>query len=342
MLFGHHVAAAIRGAFVSFAFVVSASARVAALADEPAIFSSEMGERKDVSSLAFSPEGDWLALGGMHGDLSMWAANSCLGVREFPKQSGEVRAIAFAPDGKWVATGEAKRLRLWTLDRIAEANPEGAKKPLAAIEPAGENTLEALAFSADSKTLYAGIRDDALLVWDVASLASGTISKPRSIAHEHAIRCIAIAKDGKTLATGAEEGTVRLFDLPDWKERRTWKSDGKISALAFAADGRAIFVAAGESLAAIETATGTPRPTFGDKGRIAARVTSLAIQLDGAKLVAGTQEGGVLLIDATTGASEKLEIHGGPIMCIAVAPDGHLVASASRDSGVKISIVNSR
>src|SRR5262245_59369155 len=61
--------------------------------------------------------------------------------------------------------------------------------------------------------------------------------------HRDAVTCLAYAPDGKTLATGSKDGTVRLWDAAG-KERATLPGHERmVTALAFAPDGKALATA---------------------------------------------------------------------------------------------------
>src|SRR5215813_9059102 len=79
-------------------------------------------------------------------------------------------------------------------------------------------------------------------VWLLVGLlsAAAVAREPRLTleGHRDAVNCLAYAPDGKTLATGSKDGTVRLWDAAG-KERATLPGHERmVTALAFAPDGK--------------------------------------------------------------------------------------------------------
>lgn len=66
-------------------------------------------------SLAFSPDGRWLALGAWDGKIYLWDVQGTSLARELIGHSGYVNAVAFSPGGKLLASGSLRDLtiRVW-------------------------------------------------------------------------------------------------------------------------------------------------------------------------------------------------------------------------------------
>lgn len=296
------------------------------LLDEPAIYS---GQLKEAASLAFSPDGSWLATGGLEGDVVLWAADSCLGEHRLGKHDGAVQALAYSTDGRWLASGDLyKSVKLWDLGGTGEL-----RTPKEAHSWKLDSAVLALAFSHDGKQLVVGCQDNAALVFSLAP--EDREAKPRSLPHDYEVTSVAISHDGKTLATGDGGGAIRTFQFDDLSARSSCKLSARVTGLAFSKDDATLFGSAAEAgVHALGVSDLAARKDF--------KVSSLeanavAITPDGKSLVIATQDAKVQIVNAATGTLEKvLEGHEGPVIQVAIAPSGSPIVSASRDRTVRV------
>src|SRR5215472_1778468 len=81
-----------------------------------------------------------------------------------------------------------------------------------------------------------------LLVVDVAACrAAERIKSPFPVRHDGAVGAVALAPDGRTLASGAEDQLVFLSELASGKVlHRLREHESRVSALAFAPDGKVL------------------------------------------------------------------------------------------------------
>ena len=163
-----------------------------------------------VGSVAFSPDGHTLAVGGA--DLRLWDLSDPahpvpLG-RLLNGQTNGVGSVAFSPDGHTLATGGSD-LRLWDLTDAAHPVPRG--QPLTVHV----NGVVSIAFSPDGHTLATGGRDGSVQWWNLSDPAHPASLGQSLTSHTNGVISAAFGPGGHTLATGSLDGEVRVWDLTD-------------------------------------------------------------------------------------------------------------------------------
>jgi WD40 repeat protein/serine/threonine protein kinase len=235
---------------------------------------SLMGHLGLVSGVAFHPDGKVLASIGYDGKICLWdvASGSLLG-RYFKFSAPPVRCLAFAPDGRTLATGGRDHtIRLWDIQLDGRTVPE----PTLRAELTGHaKDVLCLAFRPDGQLLASGCDDRTLRLWDVQTGAHvRTIEEAMSVrcvafhpdgrlvwgtdegevkiagtaedspvsllaGHSRPVRTLALTRDGRTLASGGEDNTVRLWQLATGQALMTLRGHEKpVYAASFAPNGQ--------------------------------------------------------------------------------------------------------
>jgi WD40 repeat protein len=257
------------------------------------------GHRAEVTALAFSPDGSRLVSGSRDHTVRLWDTHTwaelCAPL-EHLRGGEEVLAVAFSPDGRRIASGSRERsLRLWDA-----ATGAALMKPLERHRGA----LSAVAFSPDGRWIVSGSWDDTLRLWDAHTgatigeplrghgegvtavvffpdgrwIASGSEDKTLRLwqactgveiarfESEASISCLALSRDGRTLAAGDVVGRVHFFDvLWDAADKQAWlagfeKDETDTASPAVAAEPSASDTASSASAAASPVPAPAPSP----------------------------------------------------------------------------------
>jgi hypothetical protein len=250
------------------------------------------------------------------------------------KSAPLVTAFAFSPDGAMVAVSGYRETLLTTRDG----------KLLARL-PGQAMRIHSLAFTPDGKTLAAvggePARFGEVQIWDVES---------RKLRHSVMVSTdtlfgASLSPDGKLLACGAADKAIRIFDVTTGKEvRRIDHHEDWVFGTVFGVDGQRL-VSVGRDRAAKITEVAT--------GRFVENVNLLKEPLSAVArhpkkdwvLIGGAERVPYLymmdrpramrIADDST-LIRKFERQDGPILALAISPDGNRIAVASEAGDVRI------
>ena len=162
--------------------------------------------------LALSPDGELILIGGYQ-YLAIWNRTLRVVVGGFGAQQGYVSSVGFSPDGRYVVSSGGEdsdySIRLWDAStRQLIRRFVGHQKP-----------VNSVAFSPDGKRILScgggniePSADMTLRVWDIES--GNEVC--RFVGHRLPVKSVTFSPDGKLALSGSEDGTARIWRLPEF------------------------------------------------------------------------------------------------------------------------------
>ncbi|MFY0531178.1 WD40 repeat domain-containing protein [Nannocystis pusilla] len=238
----------------------------------------------------------------------------------------DLRAFALAPDGRTLVTGGGDgRVRAWDLDAAPPRSRELARH---------EGPVHAVLFDRTGHLVASAGADGAARIVDLRG------GPPRSLPHPSgAVRSAAFSPDGRKLATGAQDGLVRVWDaLGSGAPALLRGHTDEVVALAWSPDGDRLASASLDRSARLWSSAGAAQRTLrGHDGRVYA----VAWSPGGDRLVTASQDGTARVWSVAGGPVPGdmpliLRGHGEAVVAAGFSPAGDHVVTASRDGTARV------
>ncbi|MEJ2092877.1 MAG: SUMF1/EgtB/PvdO family nonheme iron enzyme [Syntrophobacterales bacterium] len=298
------------------------------------------GHESIVSKLAFSPNGNLLASGGEFGIVRLWNVRTIKPLRLPLKghQRFSVSSLAFSPNGKLLASGDEKgTVRLWDVNTF---------RPLGPPMRGHREGVQSTTFSHNGETLTCHSFDGSVRTWSTTThkpLKAIIPLKPIITGYkvvkdnDKVVKVgrnlhLAFSPDSKTLALGAEDGTIRLINVEPSKGLGSLLTvhRNNVWSITFSPSGKILASSDWDGFIHLWNArTFKPlgSPLIHDNG-----VWTLAFSPDNKTLASGGKDGKVRLWDLRTRSqltppiSWREKTSGNDCVCVGFNPDGNILA----------------
>lgn len=292
-----------------------------------------------LTSLVFSPDGNTVTSAGnftfrkqkrdefrkesVLGELGIWDARTGQNISVFPIEShkGEAPVLPGQRNISSSSGGMGEYFRLMSV-KMANGIKKNVKYQIHGIAVFSQDgSMIAAAQNSDRAT---GDYRFSVFLWEVSSQKLRLVFK----GHKKEIKALAFTADGKILASGSRDGTIRLWDTSTGDQAASFSSNLTTS-LAFSADGKILASTYNKGIKLWDITTGKESATLkGDIGICYALAFSM-----GSKIIAsGSHDGIILTWDVATGRElAEFKGHDNWIKALTFSPDGKTLASGSED-----------
>jgi len=317
-----------------------------------------------ITAIAFSPDGEYWAVGDAIGVLYVWSRHSEQYHISLKAHQSMIRSIAFSPDGQRLLSGSFDgTIQLWDVktgnclltlnahnegvwsvtfakngDRFASGGADGTVKVwdcqtgqcLQTL--ANQSPVRSIVFTADQRYLVSGSVDCQIRLWDVDQ---GQCVRTFA-GHSDIVWSVNISPDGQSIVSGSNDRMIKLWDLQSGVCLHNFEGHTlQIWSVAISPDGRTIASGSLDQTVRLwDIQTKQCTACFRGHTNI---VVSVAFSPDGRTLMSGGIDQMIKQWDLTSKTCSRSWLgYKNIIWSVAFSPDGRTIANSSLDGMIRI------
>ena len=273
-------------------------------------------ERISVVQMAWSPDGQMIAVGG--GSGISFINPTTLKQTANIKTDSVVLALAFAPDSQTLAYISSAVIHIVDL---------ASNTDVKTLQVQG--TPHSLAYAPDGNTLAAGMLDNKVLIIDIEN---GTLKN--TLKGNFGGWAVAFSPDGTYLAAGSSQG-VLMWEAATglWMPITGGQSD-LIKTLAFSPD-NGLLAAGGKDILRVWTTSGGAE--YFTQSGVFGNINSVTFSPDGSLLLTGADDGYMRFYDIQKRQLiRELKAHSSAVFSAIFSPDGQSMVSGANEGVIRL------
>ncbi len=330
-----------------------------------------------VGAVAMSPDGRYIAGGGMTGVIYVWDSRKGKWVSAFTGHTSPITAMTIDPSGRYVVSGDSSGImKVWKIGRIGpyksyfahdsgitdlSFSPDGRflvstsldgkikvwsdfyRNPVVTIDygrPVTTAIVLPSSYTQSGKmTIVAGDGNGDLIFWKVEPKSEAEFIESYEVvdfrkvrAHSGKVADLVLNADGTLMASGGEDGIVKLWDPSTGKLlRNVGRMERPVTSLAMTLDGRVLGADSGGNMILWRSREGRVLRVFEGSPMVK------SVDSEGDHTVVGYVDGTVKVYDASRGSIDVFKDHTLPVgvklmegKIVSAGEDGRLVIRSGK------------